>query len=249
MSAVISNRRRSDRRLSSALLGGVVGPPLFVAVFLVDGFIHPAYNSVTDFVSELSRGELGWLQVVNFLVFAGMMLMFAAGIRWGAPVGPGSVAGSALFAIIGVSLVLCGLFVTDPHTAKVQTVQGMIHIFAAMPVFGGMALACSIFARRFQGFLRWYSLASGALVLVSWVAIFPVGYPFGIIGIMQRVAILIGLTWITVLAVALCAERAGEIRAYRTAPRQPCPARRYACRTSDPGRIDAMSHVSAHHPA
>ena len=202
----------SYRRVPNSLLGGVVGPPLFVAVFLVDGFIHPAYNPVTDFVSELSRGELGWLQVVNFLVFAGMMLMFAAGIRWGAPVGPGSAAGSALFAIIGASLVVCGLFVTDPHTAKVQTVQGMIHIFAAMPVFGGIAAACFVFARRFHGSQRWYSLASGAFVLVSWVAIFPVGYPLGIIGIMQRVAILAGLTWITALALALRAECARETR-------------------------------------
>ena len=205
MSAVIS-----DRRLSSALLGGVVGPPLFVAVFSLDGFIHPAYNPVTDFVSELSRGELGWLQVVNFLVFAGMMLMFAAGIRRGAPDGAGSVAGSALFAIIGASLVVCGVFVTDPHTAKVQTVQGIIHILAAMPVFGGIAVACFVFARRFHGFLRWYSLASGAFVLHSFVAIFPVGYPLGIIGIIQRVAILTGLTWITALALALRAESAGD---------------------------------------
>lgn len=148
-------------RARTALLFGVVGPPLFVLVFLVDGLIHPAYNPVTDFVSELSRGELGWLQIANFLVFGAAILVFAAGIRWGTLRSAGSAAGPVLFAIIGAGLITAGLFVTDAHTSPVSTLSGTIHILASVPVFVCLIIACFVFARRFRGPLRTYSIASG----------------------------------------------------------------------------------------
>lgn len=196
----------SPSRARLALLAGVVGPPLFVVVFLVDGLIHPAYNPVTDFVSELSRGELGWLQIANFLVFGAAMLAFAAGISWGARRGPGSAAGAALFAVIGGGLVVSGLFVADAHTGTVQTLSGTIHDAAALPVFAGLIAACFVFARRFRGPLRIYSVASGIFVLVFLVATFPIGLPLDIAGILQRITIIAGWAWITVLALALRAE-------------------------------------------
>ena len=193
-------------RARLALLGGVIGPPVFVAVFLVDGFIHPAYNAVTDFVSELSRGELGWLQIANFLFLALSMLVFAAGIRWGVRRGPGSAAGAVIFAIVGASLIVSGTFVTDAHTSAVKTTTGMIHDLAALPVFGGVVAACFVFARRYHGAMRIYSIATGIFVVVSFVLIFAVGSALDIIGIMQRVTIIAGWTWITVLALLLRAE-------------------------------------------
>jgi hypothetical membrane protein len=191
-----------------ALLAGVIGPPLFVVVFFVDGLIHPAYNPVTDFVSELSRGELGWLQITNFLIFAVAMLVFATGIRWGTHRSAGSAAGAALFAIIAAGLIVSGLFVTDAHTSTVETASGTIHNLAALPVFAGVTAACFVFARRFRGPLRVYSTASGILVLVFFFATFLIGGPLGIMGILQRVTIVAGWAWITVLAIALLAEPA-----------------------------------------
>jgi hypothetical protein len=188
------------------LWAGVVGPPLFVAVFLVDGVIHPAYNTVTDFVSELSRGELGWLQITNFLVLAAALLTFAVGIYWGTRRGPGSVAGAALFAIMGASLVVAGLAVTDAHTSTVQTTSGSLHNAASLPVFAGLIAACFVFSRRFQGGMRAYSIASGVFVLVFFFATFLVGTPLGIIGVLQRILIICGWAWITILALALRSE-------------------------------------------
>jgi uncharacterized protein DUF998 len=188
------------------LWAGVVGPPLFVAVFMVDGLIHPAYNPVTDFVSELSRGELGWLQIINFLFLAAALLTFAVGIYWGARRGPGSVAGAALFAIMGASLVVAGLAVTDAHTSTVQTPAGTLHNISALPAFASLIAACFVFSRRFGGGMRAYSIASGVFVLVFLFATFLVGLPFGIVGIVQRILIIGGWTWITILAVALRSE-------------------------------------------
>jgi hypothetical membrane protein len=191
-----------------ALLAGVIAPPLFVIVFLVDGAIHPDYNAMTDYVSELSRGELGWLQVLNFIILAVAMLTFAAGIRWGARRAPGSTAGAIIFAIIGALLVVGAIFTTDPHTAKVSSTTGNIHDLAALSIFAGVAIACFVFARRFQSSMRTYSVATGAFVVVAFIALAPVGRSLGIMGVTQRVIIIAGWAWITVLALALRAERA-----------------------------------------
>jgi len=188
------------------LLAGVVAPLLFVGVFLVDGLIHPAYNPVTDFVSELSRGELGWLQIINFLVLAVGLLTFAVGIYWGTLRRPGSVAGAILFGIMGASFIVTALAVTDPHTSTVKTLSGNLHDFSALPDFAALIAACFVFSRRFNGVMRAYSIASGVFVLVFFFATFLVGIPLGISGIIQRVLIIGGFVWITVLALALRSE-------------------------------------------
>lgn len=48
------------------LYAGVVGPLLFIAVFLVEGATRPGYSAWRMYVSQLATGPGGWVQVVNF---------------------------------------------------------------------------------------------------------------------------------------------------------------------------------------
>jgi len=50
-------------------------------VFLVEGVVHPEYNAWRDYVSDLSLGRQGWVQMANFVVFGLLMLAFAVGLR------------------------------------------------------------------------------------------------------------------------------------------------------------------------
>lgn len=43
-------------------LAGVIGPSLFVLVFLVEGWLRPGYDPAADYVSALSLGERGWVR-------------------------------------------------------------------------------------------------------------------------------------------------------------------------------------------
>ena len=199
-----ANRARSQARL--LLWAGIAGPPLFVLVFLVDGFIHPRYNAVSDLVSELSRGELGWLQIANFLILGVAMLAFAGGIRWGVERGVGSGAGSVLFALIGAGLIVAGLFVGDAHGNGAKTLSGGIHDLASLPVFGGVAIGCFVFAGRYLGWMRRYSVATGLLFLALIFATVVGENLLNIGGVLQRVTLVVGWAWITVLAVMLRAE-------------------------------------------
>jgi hypothetical membrane protein len=198
----------SQRSGRAALLMGVIVPPLFVVIFLIDGLIHPGYNAVTDYVSELSRGEMGWIQVLNFLILGIGMLTFAAGVRWGARRGAGSAAGPIIFAIVGVASVVGGIFVTDLHTAKEATASGTIHDLAALLIFAGATAASFVFARRFHNRMRIYSIATGVFVVASFVALSPATRALGIMGVTQRVTVIAAFAWITVLALALRAEPA-----------------------------------------
>ena len=57
-----------DRTITGWLLiGGVIGPVLFVVVFLMEGATRPGYDPMRMFVSLLSLSDLGWQQIANFL--------------------------------------------------------------------------------------------------------------------------------------------------------------------------------------
>lgn len=44
---------------SFAAWAGMIGPVLFVGVFTIEGFLRPAYNPFSMYVSELSIGSRG----------------------------------------------------------------------------------------------------------------------------------------------------------------------------------------------
>jgi hypothetical protein len=107
---------------------------------------------------------------------------------------------------MGASLVVAGLAVTDAHTSTAQTPTGNLHNLSALPAFASLIAACFVFSRRFRGVMRTYSIVSGVFVLVFLFATFLVGPPLGIIGVVQRILIIGGWAWITILALALHSE-------------------------------------------
>ena len=188
---------------SILLWAGVVGPPLFVAVFLVLGVIKPRYDATAQFVSEGSIGEMGWVQILNFIVLGALMLAFAPGL-WVSFAGQvAGRAGAALMAVFGIGLVLSGVFVTDaPGSRAVATVHGLLHNLAGLAVFGTLMLACFTFAwtLRSQAGGATYSLVTGIAIPVGFVGSALAGRW---VGIAQRALIVVGWTWITVLGLGL----------------------------------------------
>ncbi|HEX8025866.1 MAG TPA: DUF998 domain-containing protein [Candidatus Limnocylindrales bacterium] len=206
------------------LQAGVVGPVLFVAVFLVEGATRPGYDPVRTFVSELSLGDGGWLQIASFLVTGALVLGFAVGLgrawapsraRW-AP---------RLIGLVGVSLMICGAFVADPALgypagapAGLPTETSWhagIHYLGALGVFLGLPAAAAIAARHAEivHVRRWaiYSLVSGAVMLVGWVLTFLLRGADGtlaVAGLLQRIAIVGGFQWLVVTALLELRHRA-----------------------------------------
>jgi hypothetical membrane protein len=209
-----------DRSVARWLLtGGVIGPILFIVVFLVEGWTRPSYDPMRMFVSLLSLSDDGWQQIANFIVSGTLIAGGAVGLRSVVRTGPGSRWGPILIGLAGVGIVLAGVFVTDPGygyppgaPAGMPTTaswHGQIHDFVSLFVFGGLAAAMLVMARRFVGEgSRWtlYSRVSAVVVVVG----IPVAIALtDVAGLLQRVVIVVTLGWVAQVMWRFRREAAG----------------------------------------
>lgn len=217
--------REHGARLERALLAcGVVGPLLFVAVFLVESLVHPpGYDPLRYTVSAFVLGAFGWVQVANFLVTGGLLLAFAFGLR---PALGGGRLVAVLVGLFAVGMIGSGIFAADPIASGVtaadpyppgtlvgsdRTLHGIVHDLLGIPVFLGLPVTCGVVAYRFvrAGRKGWavYSAGTAVAYLTGFVltsmalAQPPVISPAG--GLLQRLTIIIGWTWLAALALHL----------------------------------------------
>lgn len=218
-----ANRRPAARMASNRLLlaGGVVGPLLFIVVFLIEGATRPGYSAWRNFVSQLATGQGGWVQVANFIVCGLLVLGFAVGLRRALVGARASVVAPVLLGAFAVALLVAGVFVTDPALGYppgaqvVHTPHGLIHGLAGLAAFTLLAAASFAMAWRFardpgSGGWTLYSALTGLLIVVCFIAsnTFSVmdaqgSLPNAPTGFVQRLAIIGGWSWITMVALRL----------------------------------------------
>ncbi len=164
-------------RQQLAAWAGMIGPALFVAIFTLEGWLRPGYEPLGMFVSELALGPRGWIQVVNFVVFGLLFLVFARGVAAEFRDGKASRMGPILLTIIGISFLASGIFVMDPVTTAADQMSwhGKLHmnVFGAL-VFSLSPVSCFVFLRRFREDpkwrpLQWWTLAAGTITAASLV--------------------------------------------------------------------------------
>ena len=203
------------------LLCGALAGPFFTIVWFVQGLTRSNYDPLRYAISSLSVGELGWIQIANFLVTGSLMLAFATALRRILSGPSGSFWGPMLIGLAGIGLIGAGLFVTDPLNGyppgtplipTERTPHGILHDLFGVPVFLGLPIACFVFARLFarrdEHNWAWYSRLSG----IGMFAVFFVArlgfrmletYPAlaANFGLLQRITLTIGFGWLTLLAI------------------------------------------------
>jgi hypothetical protein len=158
---------------------GAAAGPLYLVVGAVQVLTREGFDMRRHPLSLLSNGDLGWIQIANFIVAGALVLAGAVGVRRRLHPGRAATWGPILLAVWGIGLIGSGLFVADPGQGFPPGVvveegamsrSGMLHF-----VFGGLAFyalvgACMVFARRFWGLGQrgWalYSLLSGVGFLI-----------------------------------------------------------------------------------
>ena len=152
------------RRVGLAAVAGMVGSVLFVSVFTVYGWLCPGYSPTRMFVSELSLGTYGWVQMLNFVLTGALLLVFGRGLAAHFSTGAASRAGPVLVQCMGVSLMVSGLFATDPSAMFDQvSAHGVVHgIFGAI-FFTLAPVSCFVFYRRFRSDRTWRPMAGWTL--------------------------------------------------------------------------------------
>jgi hypothetical protein len=206
-----------DRRQLAAW-AGMIGPTLFVAIFTLEGWLRPGYDPLGMFVSELSLGPRGWIQIVNFVVFGVLFFVFTRGVAAEFQEGKASRAGPILLTIIAISFLVSGPFVMDPVTIPPDQMSwhGKLHSFFGALVFSLSPVSCFVFLHRFREdpkwrSLQWWTLAAGTIIAASVVvmSIGPTQPPAAPnvfnewVGVIQRTAIVTYLSWLFTFALGL----------------------------------------------
>jgi hypothetical protein len=214
------------------LAGGVVGPLLFIMVFLIEGATRPGYSVWRNYVSDFELSNQGWRQIANFLVCGSLCIGLAVGLRRIWRTGRVSVWGPLLIGLFGLGLVAAGVFVTDPGRGyppgaplkgDPQTWHGYAHGINGLVLFNiVLPAACFVLARRFAVEPRdrgWatYSRITGALILVISVlstVMAPIaenGAFSAPNGLIQRAQIILGWTWVALTALRLLRQEREQV--------------------------------------
>ena len=123
-------------------------------------------------------------------------------------------------ALVGIGLMASGIFTTDPvygfpenipFIKKEFTLHGKLHTWFSLLVFLGIPIICFLMSKQFGLFKEWrckyYSVATGIIMLVLF---FVTGMAFTqlwglgpVAGLLQRLCVISGFVWISMLAIYL----------------------------------------------
>jgi hypothetical membrane protein len=206
-----------SRRTRTLLTFGVVAGPLFTLVALAQVLTRDGFDLSRHPLSLLSLGDLGWIQITNFVVSGLLAVGFAVGLRRVLGGGRGAIWGPRLLGLYGMGLIAGGVFVADPALGfPPGTPDGIpdqfswhaiLHAIATPLAFLSLIVACLVFVRRFVGLGQrgWaaYRTATGVACLA--LGAFP-----GQDGVSVRLALaqLIAWAWVFVLAARLLSDPA-----------------------------------------
>jgi len=99
---------------------------------------RPGFDIRRHAVSQLSLGDLGWVQITNFILSGLLVIACAVGMRRALHEGRAGTWGPLLVGAYGLGLVAAGVFVADAPTAATARQEALArHLAAAGAIFYG----------------------------------------------------------------------------------------------------------------
>ncbi|MFI6518774.1 DUF998 domain-containing protein [Spirillospora sp. NPDC050679] len=158
MTHALSTADRSFATPSSLRNCAVVAGPLFLAAGVAQGLARDGFDFTRNAISQLSLGDLGWIQVANFVVTGALLIAGAFGL-------PGTWA-PRLVAVFGASFLVSAVFAADPGAGfpagtpdgpGTLSAQGTVHMLGGMVGYLALCAAFLVLARHLsaQGRRGW----------------------------------------------------------------------------------------------
>ncbi|HPO60612.1 MAG TPA: DUF998 domain-containing protein [Exilispira sp.] len=128
-------------------LAGVFAPLIFCLSFTLQGILREDYDPVKMYISALSIGKYGWIQIVNFILFGILLFIFSVSLLRDAKKSNTTMTGPILLIICSVCFFLSGPFVMDPigTVSSNITIHGTIHGLLGGIAFLLMPIICFVF--------------------------------------------------------------------------------------------------------
>ena len=202
--------------VTRSLLGwGAVAGPFYVLVSLAQALSRDGFDLTRHQWSLLENGELGWVQVANFILTGVMLVAFSLGLRRALAGSVGGTWSPVLTGVFGLSLVAAGVFRADPALgfppgttpgAGAVSSHGIVHFAAAGVGFLAVAASCFVLARRFSGpgqrRLAVFSRATGVAFLAGFLCVAS-GAGSVAANLAFTAAVVLVFGWLAVVAVHL----------------------------------------------
>ena len=205
---VSGTRSVGTSRTSVLLVCGAISGPMFIATSFVQALTRTGFDLTRHPPSLLSLGDLGWIQIANFVICGLLFVAAAIGLRRASA----SKWGSVLIGAVGAAMVVGGVFVVDsglgfPAGAPAGEPSTMswhaaVHLTAFAIGFVSLVAACAIFARwQWRAGMRGWAAYSATVAIVTGAcfAVFMSGLSRGNL-VPLWLALLVGWTWASAVA-------------------------------------------------
>jgi hypothetical protein len=163
------------------LTGGVLAGPIYILIGIAQILTREGFDITRHPLSMMSLGDLGWIQIANFIVTGLLVIAGAIGLRRLAAADKRLRRGALLLGIFGLGVFGGGLFVTDPALGfppgtpdtypETMSWHGLLHFIFGQIGFLALIIASFVYARYFatSGLRGWamFSALTGALFLCA----------------------------------------------------------------------------------
>lgn len=153
----VSDQARPTKRALLAV--ATAAGPLFLGAGLLQGLTRDGFDFTRNALSQLSLGDLGWIQITAFMLTGALVIAGAVGMRQVLRDAPGGTWAPRLIGVFGVSFLLAGAFTADAaagfpagtpedHVASVSA-HGAVHMLSGMVGYLALCAAFFVLARHF----------------------------------------------------------------------------------------------------
>jgi hypothetical protein len=172
------------RGTARLLWAGIYAGPLFLGVWATQAFTRQGFDPDLHPISLLSLGDWGWVQIANFIVAGGLIIICSVGMRRAMRSGRGRVWAPMLGAVYGAGLIVAGVFVTDagagfppgaPVGAPEMSWHGTLHEIGYLVAQLSWVAACVVLSRRFatNGQRSWMYACLIVMIMALIVSFWP----------------------------------------------------------------------------
>ncbi|HKY53245.1 MAG TPA: DUF998 domain-containing protein [Anaerolineales bacterium] len=207
------------------LTGSVLAGPIYIIVGIAQILTREGFDITRHPLSMMSLGNLGWIQIANFIITGLLVITGAIGMGRLARAGKCSRWGALLVGIYGLGVLGGGIFVTDPALGfppgtpntypQTMSWHGLLHFISGQVGFLALIAASFVFARFFakNGLRGWamFSALTGALFLFAIMSTIATAGSDGSIWALLALyaAVILAWIWLSTLSYYMRSEVAG----------------------------------------
>jgi hypothetical protein len=212
-------KRKDNTELIKLMLTvGIFAGPIYIIVGLAQILTREGFDMTRHPLSMLSLGDLGWIQIANFILTGSLVLTAAVALRRLAEGDKRLRRGASLVGLYGVCVLFGGIFKTDPSLGfppgtpdvypETFSSHAFIHFIAGQIAFLSLIAATFVYGKHFavNQIPKWaiFSRLTGFIFLAAIMAPIPAAAMESIIGlalssIFLYFAVALGWAWLSAL--------------------------------------------------